>query len=143
MGVGFESQWDADWFRARAEQCFRLAAGLTQPSDAEKLRSLGADFEAQAELAQKMGGHRKTASTKAVMASGGGMAGYVRARATSIGLCSFGSKGLPGGFQDGQHGHGSAREAQSAMVGGDVLVVAGTRTQEVAQLVMPSTEPGG
>ena len=54
MGAGFESQWDAAWFRARAEQCFRLAAGLTQPADAKKLRALGQDFEVQAKLAQDM-----------------------------------------------------------------------------------------
>ena len=34
----------------------------------------------------------------------------------------FGSEGLSSGFQDGQHSHGSAKEAQPAMVGGDVLV---------------------
>ena len=52
MGAGFESQWNAAWFRARAERCFRLAAGLTQPADAKKLRALGQDFEVQAKLAE-------------------------------------------------------------------------------------------
>lgn len=54
MDAGFESQWDAAWFRVRAEQCFRLAASLTQTADAAKLRDLGQDFEAQARLAQEM-----------------------------------------------------------------------------------------
>lgn len=52
MGAGFESQWDEAWFRARAERCFRLAASLTRQADAEKLREIGQEFEAQAKLAQ-------------------------------------------------------------------------------------------
>jgi hypothetical protein len=47
------------------------------------------------------------------------------------------------GFQDDQYGHGAAEELQSAAVGGDVLVVTGSRTEVVAQLVVSSTEPGG
>ena len=52
MGAGFESQWDAAWFRTRAEQCFRLATSITQPADAEILRVLGRELEAQAKVAQ-------------------------------------------------------------------------------------------
>jgi len=52
MSAGFESQWDAAWFRTRAEQCFRLAATLTRPSDAAQLRALGQELEAQAVLAE-------------------------------------------------------------------------------------------
>jgi hypothetical protein len=47
------------------------------------------------------------------------------------------------GLQDGQHGRGSAEELQSAMIGGHVLVGAGTRAEEVAQFVIATTEPGG
>ena len=54
MGAGFESQWDAAWFRVRAEQCFRLAAGLTQPDDVRKLIALGQELEVQARLAEDM-----------------------------------------------------------------------------------------
>ncbi len=47
------------------------------------------------------------------------------------------------GFQDGPHRHGPAEELQSAAAGGNVLVVAGARAEEVAKLVVASTEPGG
>ena len=52
MGAEFESKWDAAWFRARAEQCFRLAAGLSQP-DADELIELGHQFEEQAKFAEE------------------------------------------------------------------------------------------
>jgi len=58
------------------------------------------------------------------------------------GCCCMGC-GSSGGFQDGQHCHAPAEEAQPATVGRNVLVVAGAGTEEVAQLVMASTEPGG
>jgi hypothetical protein len=48
-----------------------------------------------------------------------------------------------GRLQDGKDGRGPAKEEQSAAGGGDVLVAAGTGAQEVAQLVVASTEPGG
>ncbi len=51
--------------------------------------------------------------------------------------------GWLGGFQDGQHGHGPAKEAQPAMVDGDMLVMAGAGAEKVAQLVVTSTELGG
>ncbi len=54
MGAGFESQWDATWFRVRAEQCFRLAAGQVQAELAATLETLGKNFEAQAKLAQEL-----------------------------------------------------------------------------------------
>ena len=47
------------------------------------------------------------------------------------------------GSEDAQHGHGPAKEEQSAAAGGDVLVVAGAKAEEVAQLVVTSAEPGG
>ena len=62
MGAGFESQWNAAWFRARAEQCFRLAAGMIQPADADMLRALGQDFENQARVAHDM--QSESASTQ-------------------------------------------------------------------------------
>jgi hypothetical protein len=45
------------------------------------------------------------------------------------------------GLQDAQRGHGAAEEEHSAAEGGDVLVAAGARAEEVAQLIVPSTEP--
>lgn len=53
MSASFESQWNAAWFRTRAEQCFRLAATLTRPDDAAQLRALGQELEAQAMLAEE------------------------------------------------------------------------------------------
>ena len=48
------------------------------------------------------------------------------------------------GPEDTQHGHGPAEEEeQSAVVGGDMLVVAGAEAEEVAELVVTSAEPGG
>ena len=46
------------------------------------------------------------------------------------------------GLQDAQHRHAAAQEPQAALEGGDVLVAAGTRAEEVAQFVVASTEPG-
>jgi len=54
MDAGFESQWDAAWFRERAEQCFRLAKCTTQSVDADALRTFGHELEAQAILAQDL-----------------------------------------------------------------------------------------
>jgi hypothetical protein len=47
------------------------------------------------------------------------------------------------GFEEAQHGHGPAKEEQSAAVGGDRLVVAGAKAEEVAELVVTAAEPGG
>jgi hypothetical protein len=47
------------------------------------------------------------------------------------------------GFEEAQHGHGPAKEEQSAAVGGDKLVVAGAKAEEVAELVVTAAEPGG
>ncbi len=52
MGTGFEIQWDATWFRTRAEQCFRLARSMMQRADADALVALGQELEAQAKIAQ-------------------------------------------------------------------------------------------
>ncbi len=69
--------------------------------------------------------------------------GSVRVRASKYRVCSCVGGGYSRGFQDGQHDHAPAEEAQPAAIGGQVFVVAGAGTEEVAQLVMASTEPGG
>ena len=48
-----------------------------------------------------------------------------------------------GRLQDGKDGRGPAKEERSAAGGGDVLVAAGTGAEEVAELVVAATEPGG
>ncbi len=52
MDVGSESQWDAAWFRTRAEQCFCLARSMVQRPDTDALIALGQELEAQAKIAQ-------------------------------------------------------------------------------------------
>src|SRR5829696_1715291 len=47
------------------------------------------------------------------------------------------------GFQDGQHRHGAAEELESAAIGGNVLVEAGARAEEVTELIVSPAEPGG
>jgi hypothetical protein len=47
------------------------------------------------------------------------------------------------GFQNGQDGHGAAEELESAVRGGNVLGVAGARTEVVAHFVIAATEPRG
>ena len=44
-------------------------------------------------------------------------------------------------FHDGQHRRGSAEKTKSAMIGGNMLAVAGSEAKEVAQLIVPSAEP--
>src|SRR3954464_4530597 len=46
------------------------------------------------------------------------------------------------GLQDGQHGHTPPEVEQSAAIGGNMLVGAGARTEEVAEFVVSATEPG-
>ncbi len=70
--------------------------------------------------------------------------GSVRARASKYSLCSRTCGDVPSrGFQDGQHRHGAAEELESAAIGGNVLVVAGARAEEVAQVIVCATEPSG
>jgi len=52
MGIGFEIQWDATWFRTRAEQCSRLTRSMMQRADADALVALGQELEVQAKIAQ-------------------------------------------------------------------------------------------
>src|SRR3954471_4821615 len=47
------------------------------------------------------------------------------------------------GLQNGQHGRGPPEVKQSASVGGNMLVVAGARAEEVAQFIVSLAEPGG
>src|SRR5690349_951152 len=46
-------------------------------------------------------------------------------------------------LQDGQHGHGPLEVEESAAIGGNVLVVAGARAEDVAQFIVSATEPSG
>src|SRR4051812_16887685 len=70
--------------------------------------------------------------------------GSVRARASKYNLCSRTCGDVPSrGFQDGQHRHGAAEELESAAIGGNGLVVAGVRAEEVAQFIISPAEPGG
>ena len=48
----FKSQRHATSFRAGAEQCFRLAASMTQLADGDRLRTFGKELEAQARFAE-------------------------------------------------------------------------------------------
>ena len=70
--------------------------------------------------------------------------GSVSTRASKYSLCSRTGGNVPSrGFQDGQHGHGAAEELESAAIGGNMLVVAGARTEKVAQFIVSPAEPGG
>ncbi len=68
--------------------------------------------------------------------------GSVRARASKYNLCSRTGGDVPSrGFQDGQHRHGAAEELESAAIGGNVLMMARARAEEVAEFVVCATEP--
>ena len=69
--------------------------------------------------------------------------GSVRARANKY--CLSWDKANPGacGLQEGQHGHGPPEELESAAIGGNMLVVAGARTEEVAEFIVSPAELGG
>src|SRR5215203_1427232 len=74
----------------------------------------------------------------------GDLFGSVRARASKYSLCSRTCGDVQScGFQDGQHRHGAAEELESAAIGGNVLMVAGARAEEVAQFIVSPAEPGG
>src|SRR5690349_14363018 len=47
------------------------------------------------------------------------------------------------GLQGGQHSHAAAEELESAAVGGNVLMMARARAEEVAQFIVSPAEPGG
>src|SRR5215204_1166566 len=67
--------------------------------------------------------------------------GSVRARASPYRLSW--NEANPGscGLQDGQHGHTPPEVEQSAAIGGNVLVVARVRAEEVAQFIVGPAEP--
>ena len=69
--------------------------------------------------------------------------GSVRARAKQYRLSW--DEANPGscGLQDGQHGHAAAEELESAAIGGNMLMVAGARAEEVAQFIVSAAEPSG
>ena len=73
----------------------------------------------------------------------GRVEGSVRFRASKFSqTCGTGTAVPLRGFQDVQHGRGSAEELHSAMIGGHVLVGTGAGAEEVAQFVVAATEPG-
>ena len=49
---------------------------------------------------------------------------------------------LSGRLQDGQHGGGFAEKTKSAVIGRNMLVVAGPRAEEIAQLIGRGSKPG-
>src|SRR5215207_4847438 len=69
--------------------------------------------------------------------------GSVRARASQYRLNW--NEADPGscGLQDGQHGHTPPEVEESAAIGGNMLMVAGARAEEVAEFVVGLAEPGG
>jgi hypothetical protein len=52
--AGFESHWDADWFKAKAEECRRLAGLLAQHPQQASLLALAEDFGKQSEHARQL-----------------------------------------------------------------------------------------
>src|SRR5215207_3944212 len=68
--------------------------------------------------------------------------GSVRARASQYRLSWDGANPRSCGLQNGQHGRGPPEEKQSPAVGGHMLMVAGARTEEVAEFIVSPAEPG-
>jgi hypothetical protein len=88
--------------------------------------------------------HGTTAAARAVLPFGHpDLHGSISSRASQYRSCSRTrcTAAASRGFEDAQRGHGAAEEEHSAAEGGDVLVAAGTGAEEVAQLIVPSTEP--
>ncbi len=52
MGEGFESHWDAGWFRHKAKQCRDLAAFVPDDRMRMTLEEMAADFETQGDVAE-------------------------------------------------------------------------------------------
>lgn len=52
--AGFESHWDADWFKAKAEECRRLAELLAEHPQRASLLALAEDFGKQSEHARQL-----------------------------------------------------------------------------------------
>lgn len=51
MGEGFESHWDANWFRHKAKQCRDLASMVADATMRATLEEMVADLEAQGDIA--------------------------------------------------------------------------------------------
>ena len=52
--AGFESHWDADWFKVKAEECRRLAGLLAEHPQQASLLALAEDFSKQSERARQL-----------------------------------------------------------------------------------------
>jgi hypothetical protein len=52
--AGFESHWDADWFKAKAEECQRLAGLLAEHPQRASLLALAEDFGKQSDHARQL-----------------------------------------------------------------------------------------
>lgn len=52
MGEGFESHWDAGWFRHKAKQCRELASFVPDMAMRTTLEEMAADLEAQGDVAE-------------------------------------------------------------------------------------------
>jgi hypothetical protein len=52
--AGFESHWDADWFKTKAEECRRLAELLAEHPQRASLLALAEDFGKQSDHARQL-----------------------------------------------------------------------------------------
>ncbi|SDB30954.1 hypothetical protein [Belnapia rosea] len=52
--AGFESHWDADWFKNKSEECRRLAGLLDAHPQQAALLALADDFRHQSEHARQL-----------------------------------------------------------------------------------------
>ena len=52
--AGFESHWDAEWFKAKSSECRRLANLLSDNSQKAALVDLAEDFQRQSEHAEQL-----------------------------------------------------------------------------------------
>lgn len=52
MGEGFESHWDAGWFRHKAKQCRDMIAIVLDTDIRSTLEEMAADLETQGDVAE-------------------------------------------------------------------------------------------
>ena len=71
-----------------------------------------------------------------------GQAGSVRDRASQYNRDAVG-RNLSSGHKNRKHGGGSAKLTKTATIGGDMLAVEGTDTEEVAKLIVTATKSVG
>lgn len=50
--AGFESHWDSEWFKAKSDECQRLAQLLNEHPQRASLLALAEDFKKQSEHAK-------------------------------------------------------------------------------------------